>query len=270
MNQGYFFITLGKHYIDESIFLVNTIRKNGDNRPISLLINREDEEYANSKKVFDKLVYFEPNDDLWKDCITSFEKYCLYPRVNLEQYLPYSENIIVDTDVLCQYNTESLWSYLSNQDKCIVMLGRKNDLNWHWGRIKEVSYVYGKEVHHTHGGFFYIRKDKFLERFFLYCRNVFYEYDKYNCKRFFRGGRVDEIIFAIAHAKFDMFPLEFDEFPVMTFNYTPDIKIPSKLQTEGIQNIELSDYIPFVHMFDKMNGYNFQTLYKKIMEENRA
>lgn len=270
MDQGYFFITLGKYHIDESLFLIDTIRKNGDKHPISLLINREDEEYARSKGIFDKFVYFEPKDDLWKECNTNFEKYCLYPRVNFEKYLPYNETIIVDTDVLCQYNTDSLWNFLTQQDKSVVMLGRKNDLNWHWGTISEVSQAYGKTVHHTHGGFFYLRKSDFLKDFFSYSREVFYKYDEYNCKRFFRGGRVDEIIFAITHSHFDMFPLEFDSFPVMTFNYGSEIKIPSKLQTEGNQNIEMDNYIPFVHMFDKMNGYNFQSLYKKIMKENYA
>jgi len=51
----------------------------------------------------------------------------------------------------------------------------------------------------------------------------------------------------------------------MSFNYTPDIQIPSKLQTEGGQNVEMTDYIPFIHMFDKMGGENFTALYNKIM-----
>jgi len=266
MNQGYFFIALGKYYIDECVLLVNTIRKNGDIRPVSLLIHAEDEQYAWSKNIFDQMVYFEPNDELWKDCTTGFEKYCLYPRVNFEKYLPYKENIIVDSDVLCQYNPNKIWNYLSDQDKSVVMLGRKNDPNWHWGTINEVSVAYGKHVPHVHGGFFYLRKDNFVNTFFEYCREVFYRYDEYKCKRAFRGGRVDEIIFAIAHSHFNMNPLEFDQYPVMTFNYTPHIQIPSKLQTEGGQNKELMDYISFVHMFDKMTGVNFQSLYKKIME----
>jgi hypothetical protein len=94
---------------------------------------------------------------------------------------------------------------------------------------------------------------------------VFYRYDEYKCRRAFRGGRVDEIIFAIAHSYFNMDPVPFDEVPAMTFNYTPDMVIPSKLQTEGGQNIDLYDYIPFVHMFDKMDGDNFKSLYSKIM-----
>lgn len=263
--KGYFFIALGKYYIDECVLLVNTIRKQHDLLPVSLLIHKEDEEYARERGLFDKFVYFEPNDDLWRDCTTGFEKYCLYPRINFDKYLPYDENIIVDSDVLCQYNPRKVWNFLSARDCSIGMLGRYNDPRWHWGTISEVSQAYGKHVPHVHGGFFYLRKDIFLNEFFDCCREVFYKYDEYKCKRAFRGGRVDEIIFAIAHSHFDMKPLEFDQFPVMTFNYTPDIEVPSKLQTEGGQNVDLVDYIPFVHMFDKMVGSNFKSLYGKII-----
>ena len=52
--EGYFFIAIGKKYIDECYNLSLTIRKYGDTRPISLLINKEDQEYALSKNLFDK------------------------------------------------------------------------------------------------------------------------------------------------------------------------------------------------------------------------
>jgi len=267
LTQGYFLIALGKRYIDECYMLAETIGKQEDKRPISLLIHPEDEEYAKSKFMFDQLIHFTPKDVLWKDCETSFEKFCLYPRVNFEKYLPYDENIIVDSDVLCQYSPENLWNYLSNQPLPIKMLGRLNDPNWHWNSIEEVSKAYGQHVPHVHGGFFYLRKNSFLEQFFRYCRIVFYKYDEYKCKRAFRGGRVDEIIFAIAHSYFNLKPMPFDSVPAMTFNYGLDIVIPSKLQTEGGQNVELEDYIPFVHMFDKMEGSQFNSLYDKIMEK---
>jgi hypothetical protein len=265
ITQGYFLIALGKRYIDECFLLAETIGKQGDKRPISLLIHPEDEEYARSKYMFDQLIHFKPEGDLWKDCNTSFEKYCLYPRMIFNKILPYDENIIVDSDVLCQYNTDSMWNYFSNQQLPIKMLGRLNDTNWHWGTINEVSKAYGQHVPHVHGGFFFLRKNTFLDQFFDYCKIIFYRYDEYNCKRMFRGGKVDEIIFAIAHSYFKLNPVEFDSVPVMTFNYTPDISIPSKLQTEGGQDKELDDYIPFVHMFDKMGGPNFEALYRKIM-----
>jgi hypothetical protein len=267
MKQGYFYITLGKQYIDECVLLVNTIRKNGDNRPVSLLIHQEDEEYAKEKGLFDQYVYFNPSGSLWDECETSFEKYCLYPRLHLDDYLIYDETIITDTDVLCQSSTDNLWNYLSNQKHSLRMLGRKVDHNWHWGHIDSVSKRFGKNVPHVHGGFFYLRKDRLnLGKIFSTCKMFFYAYDDYGCIRGFRGGRVDEIIFALTHSFFNISPIEFDEIPIMTFNYGPEVQIPSKLQTEGSQNIEMNDYIPYVHMFDKMGGSNFTALYNKIME----
>lgn len=271
-TQGYFLIALGKHHIDESVALVDTIRKQGDTRPVGVLIHPLDMEYAKNKGVFSKFVLFNPDasfnteDRLWKDCKTPQEKYCIYPRLYLNDYLPFDENIIVDSDVLCQYNPDSIWKALKFGAP-IQMVGKENDPSWHWGRINEVSAAYGKQVPHTHGGFFYLRKDSFLKEFFAYARGVFYKYDEYRCLRNFRGGMTDEVIFAITFAHFDMVPLDFDDIPIMTFNYTPDIEIPSKLQTEGERPREISDYIPFVHMFDKLGGPYHTSLYKRIMEK---
>jgi len=263
--QGYFFIALGEQYIDECVILTQTIRKQNDERPVSLLIHQRDIEYAQQYNMFDKLVVFNPKDKLWENCTTNFEKYCLYPRLYLNSYTPYEESITVDSDVLCQYNADKVWKFCSQYTKPVVMTGRHDDPSWHWGHINEVSEAYGKKVPHVHGGFFYLRKDPFLDTFFDYCKEVFYKYDDYNCKRMFRGGKVDEIIFAIAHAHFDMLPVDFSQFPIMTFNYTPDMEIPSKIQTEGGRIEEMKDYIPFVHMFDKMGGQNYETLLSKII-----
>ena len=265
MSQGYFLIALGQRYIDECCLLANTIRKSGDQRPISLLIHGKDKVYAREKDIFDQLIEFEPVSGLFKECQTDFEKYCLYPRINFDYYIPYDQNIIVDSDVLCQWNPEHVWNYCSMNKVGIVMQGRINDPNWHWGTVEEVSREVGKHVSHVHGGFFYLRKTGFLEDFFNCAKHVFYNYDKYKCKRYFRGGRVDEILFAVTYAHYGIEPVEFDEYPIMTFNYTSDIQIPSKLQTEGGQNKEMNDYPPFIHMFDKMEGNEFKTLYGKIM-----
>lgn len=265
MAQGYFLIALGEYYVKESVVLTQTIRKQGDDRPVSLLVNDTCEDYARSTEMFDQYVKFDPNGPIWQESTTNFEKHCLFPRIHFDKYIPYDETMIVDTDVLCQYSTEKLWTTLTNQPIDIRMLGRYNDATWHWGTISEVSQAYGKHVPHVHGGFFYLRKSDFVNKFFDYCRQVFFDYDKYKCKRWFRDGRVDEIIFALAHAQFDIRPVEFDDIPIMTFNYNEQVQIPSRLQTEGNQNVELEDFIPFVHMFDKMTGSKFRSLYHRIM-----
>lgn len=176
----------------------------------------------------------------------------------------FDDDIITDTDMLCQCNTFNVWNYMSNQDIPIRMLGRNDDEKWHWGCINEVSSAFGKKIPHVHGGFIYLRKSEFLSEFFEYCRKLFYLYDEYKCKRFFRGGKVDEIIFAISHSNFDLSPIEFDSAPIMTFNYPEDIDLPSKLQTENGQNIMMDHYIPFIHMFDKMEGTVFQILFDRL------
>jgi len=265
MSQGYLLLALGTKYIDECVFLANTIRKQKDFRPISLVIHPSDEAYALSKGIFDQFILFKPEGEIWADCKTNFEKYCLYPRLILNEYLRYDETIIVDSDELCQFNPDHVWSYLSNRTSPIAMTGRIFDPYWHWGSILEVSNKLNRSVPHVHGGFFYLRKDPFLNIFFNYCKEVFWKYDELGCKRWYQNGRVDEIIFAIAHASYNMRPIEFDDYPIITFNYTPDIQIPSKLQTENNQNIIMANYIPFVHMFDKMHGSNFQALYEKII-----
>ncbi len=265
MTQGYLLIAIGKRFIDECSILVQTIRKQGDTRPVCLLINETDLDYAKSKNLFQDYVYFEPKGALWNECQTGFEKYCLQPRMHFDDYLIYDETVVVDSDVLCQAPTENLWKYLTESNKPIIMLGRVHDPKWHWGFINEVSQRFGKNVPHVHGGFFYMRKTPILGEFFSLAKFFFYKYDVYGCKRFYQNGRVDEIIFALVHATLGINPVEFDEFPVMTFNYTPDMSVPSKLQTEGGQNLLMNDYIPFVHMFDKMEGYNFKKLYEKIM-----
>jgi len=264
--EGYFFIAIGKKYIDECYNLSLTIRKYGDTRPISLLINKEDQEYALSKNLFDKLIHFEPNDKLFQDCKTNFEKFCLYPRINLDKYVPYQKTIITDSDMLCIYSMDQVWETFAKSDQPVQMLGFKNDLSWHWNTLKEVIEAYGKHIQHTHGGIFYINKTQNLEPFFNYCREVFYKYDEYKCKKYFRGGKVDEIIFAIAFSKFDYKPLEFTEHSIMTFNLLGEVILPTRLQTVNQIYKIMEKPFSLVHMFEKMEGENYQKLFKRIME----
>lgn len=270
-QEGYFFIGLGERYIDECYNLALTIKKQNDNRPIGLLIHEKDLEYAKKKQIFNTFVFFNPNSEcnIWKICNNYFEKYCLYPRLFLNEYTPFDISITVDSDVLCQYSPESIWKTLFEKEFPVQMIGRKYDMNWHFGTINEVIQAYGKHIPHVHGGFFYLKKEHELtKQFFDYAKTLVFKYDELKCKRWYAGlgGLVDEILFAITHSYFNLFPIEFDEFPIMTFNYESDVSIPSALQTEAGQNIFMNSPIPFVHMFDKLHGKNYNELFKKIMK----
>lgn len=247
MMQGYILIALGKVYIDEAVLAAKSIRKQGDPRPINILIRSEDEQYAKDKDSFTDITIFEPVSDFYDQCKVGFEKFGTYPKINLIHYSRYDENIFIDTDVLCQYNADSLWEYLRGRDNDVAMMGTKTDPSWHWGTINEVSAAFGKDVPHIHGGFLYFRKTSV--DFFEFCDKIAYRYDDLKCKRFYKGGMCDEIIFALAHSNFDYDPIEFDRYPIMTFNYGPDIDLPSRLQTHN--NTILEDYIPFIHVYDR-------------------
>ena len=272
MSQGYFLIALGQRYIVEASLLANTIKKHDESRPIALLINPEDLDYAKSFGCFDEYVPFDPtvDEETYKDCNNNFEKFCIYVRINFDKILPYDETINLDTDVLCQYNPDHLWEYLSQSDFPVRTLGKKRcDAHWHWNQGYNISQIVGKHIPAVHCGLIYIRKSKTTDKFYASVREKFLNYDKYGCKRFFRGSRTEEACYSLAFSEFDASPIEYHEYPVMTFNLDKNEVLPSKKQILIDDNnvpFEMSNYIPFIHMWEKMEGDNFKSLYERIMK----
>jgi hypothetical protein len=265
MTKGYLFLALGKFYIDEVYNLVLTINKHNDNKPKSIVVLKEDLEYANSLNVFDRVLEFQISE-LYNICTTEFEKYGSCPKLKIKDYLIYDETIVLDSDVLCICNTESLWDWLSTQSKDIVMLGFESDPEWHWGNWGKVCESNGFEMPHTHSGFFYLRKNSnLIEPFFRYATEAFLTYEKLHFLKWFRGGKAEEPCFAYAHAKINLKPVDYREFPVMTFNLTKDQTIPTMLQ--ATTGAILDGYIPFVHMFEKKDGENYKDIFERITKK---
>lgn len=255
MSKGYMFLAFGKKYCIEAINLSKTIRKTGDNLPISIVCEESDIDLLQQSDLFDNIIVHEFDHELYQiDCNTHFEKFCLIPRLLFNTFLVYDETIIVDTDMLCQYNPSNVWDLVSSIDQAVVMTGQNISPEWHFGFNHEVSKNLGKNVPESHGGFFYINKlHKDIDKFFELSIEVYQKYDSYKLRRLFRGGRVDEPIFAVVNAIMDYKVMEFGEEPIITFNYDDSIELPSKYQTFGkFKNPnpkELKDYIPFIHMF---------------------
>ena len=270
MTQGYFLIAIGKRYILEASYLAKTIKKQGDTRPICVLINAEDAEYAKSFNTFDLFSEFNPDlsDEFYEDCNNAFERFCIYARINFDTLLPFDETINLDTDVLCQYNPDHLWKYLKDGAPVQTLGKQKCDSHWHWSQGYNISNNVGKHIPAVHCGFIYIRKDPILSSFFDKVRESFINYDKYGCKRLFRGSRTEEACYSLAYSKFDISPIEYNAYPVMTFNYDKSEVLPSKkmiLIDDNNTALEMNNYIPFIHMWEKMDGENFKLLYEKIM-----
>lgn len=254
--QGYVLIAIGEQYIDEVCNLITTLRKYNDYRPVTVVIDADSVDYFKTKNRDDRTTYtllkvVDENFDCYR---TDFEIRGMYPKVNLYQFAPYEENIFLDSDVVCQYSTAKVWQYMSEQKQPVVMTGRKNDPSWYWGTIENVSRIFGKHVPHTHGGFIYFRKPE-AEKFAKFASDVVRRHDELGGLRQFRGSMADEFIYALSFAEFGYEPVNFDEYPIMTFNI-PAADIPTKLQTS--ENKILDDYIPFIHMYDRgMYGATF-------------
>jgi len=258
MNQGYFYLCLGKYYIEESCNLVDTIKIHDKIRKHGALVNKEDYDFALSTGRFDVIIINDYSNELYKFEKTSFEKYCLIPRLLFPTFLPFEESIVIDSDVLCIWSMEDVWRIFSNFGQDICMCGYVKDSSWHWGTIDNVSASYGKTIPHTHGGIFYIRKTEKCKQFFKDCIQFFHDYDKYGFLKKFRGGRVDEPIFAISMAKNNMIPVDFVDYRIMTFNLESGCVLPCNIQTEGGRNISCGNNFPLVHMFEKMTGKNYR------------
>lgn len=264
-TQGYFFIALGRIYIDEAVNLLKSIKIFDQSRKFGILINDSDFDYTNNLNLFDSIIINDYSNELYNYAKTPFERYCLIPRITFNEYLPFDENLIIDTDVICIYDPTLVWKYFESSAQNIGMTGFSWDETWHWGTIQIISETIGVKIPHTHGGIFYIRNKESLKNYFNQCHNIFHLYDDFKLLRNFRGGRVDEPIFAIAMALNNMTPLDFIEYPIITFNLKHDSTIPTNIQTVNELNFECKHYIPFVHMFEKSDGINYKILLNRIL-----
>ena len=282
MSVGYFQLGLGERYIDESCDFVWSLRQFKDNYPVSILVKEEDYDYALSKKVFDKVIMLDESGPLFALCKNGFEKYCVFPRINLLKYIPYSECIVIDTDVLCTHSPDKAWDSFRDKGQPFNCVGNYYDPSFHWSNIDAINNKLGMNVACAHGGMFYINKNfgkEDLETFFLHVLYAFLNYDSLGFVREFedrefdrdadKGAMTDEIMFGYALSKMKFVLLDFSLYSIMTFeidNYLVNEMIfPNHRQTYKEYTlywekygkdkpIIMSDPIPFVHIF----GYGSQ------------
>lgn len=265
-NESYLFLCFGKTYIDDSRDLIETLRSCGDLRPINIVTFPEDYEYAKELKIFDHIFTFDlKNHELFSFCRTNFERFCLLPRLELFNFLNTDYTIVLDTDVLCAFGTDKVWDFMRQKNQDLIMLGSKNNPIWHWGQWGKICSNINILPQETHGGFFFIKKTKNLKKIFDDAKECFINYDNLNMLRFYQNGAVDEPCFSYAFSKNKLSPIEFSEFPIMTFNLTVDDSIPTLKMTETRQAKIMNDFIPFIHMFEKNNGKNFLAIKEKII-----
>lgn len=266
LNQSYLFLCFGRSYILDSQDVIDTLRACGDHKPVNIVVLPEDFQFAKESGFFDYVHSLDIfNHELFPFCQTSFEKFCLLPRLELYKFLTTEYTIVLDVDVLCSYNTNKIWDFLIQKNQDLIMLGSKNNPAWHWGYWGEICSQINIIPQETHGGLFFLKNTKNLKKIFEDAKECFLNYDNLGMLRFYQNGAVDEPCFSYAFSKNGLEAVEFSEFPIMTFNLTSEDDMPTRKMTEARQSKLMDDFIPFIHMFEKNNGKNFLTIKEKII-----
>jgi hypothetical protein len=270
MTRGYLLLAFGRYYIDEASNLVRTLRKFGDEYPVSILCNREDIEYITSIKLFDKIIPFNFDNEFSTLDKTPFEKYGGTPKILMVDYSPYDETIYTDTDMLVQSNTKNVWDIMSSLNQSYVVTGINADLND--PLVIYLSKKLNKDVskmYTIHSGIVYYNKLHTDFNLFSDTLKYFWKnYDEYGLSiRNFRDGKADEHAIFAAISKLNYEIINPFKFPIITHNYHSDIKLPSNIVTGGSMytvSAILDSPIPFIHMFkDHRNHYD--VLYNRLI-----
>lgn len=265
----------GRSYVDECRHAVDMINMFDKNRPKSILTNKNDEEYAVSLGCFDDVIAIDfESEPLLSTEKNSHNLFCVIPRILMPKYLPYDKTLALDSDIVTMHDPQQVWDFMNSKDQAFVCCGYDYEDDWHWGKIKDVVAVVGKDVPSIHGGVLFFNKQHAgMQKFSNDCVEICEKYDDYGCKRMFRGGMTDEVIFAIAMANQDYRPLNYVDYPIVSFNIPPNVELPLMYHTMTGMNI--SSYqktkkpIVFNHIFFHegnnlaLLGY-YKTFYKML------
>ena len=195
MKKGYLLMGFGRKYIEECVKISETI-KIFDNNPISILTHEKDRDFISSIDFkFDKIIYIDEKDIIDKNPHNSF---CVKPRIHMPKYTPYDETISLDSDMVCIYRTQQIWNFFKESDTPFMCCGYDYEKCWHWGGVSNIEKKIKLKIPSIHGGVLYFnKKNKNFNRFYELCLDAMKNYDNYGCKKLFRGGMTDEVIFQL-------------------------------------------------------------------------
>ena len=229
LNEGYFVMGFGKKYIDECEKIIETLRVFDSHRPVALMTHRNDKKYVNTKRIFDDVIYVD-EEDIKDDNIHN--SFCVKSRIHMPKYMPYDKIISLDSDMVCIHNPQHAWDFFNKTEKPFMCCGYNYEKCWHWGKVDNIIKKIGKNIPSIHGGVLYFNKThKDFNIFYDYSKDALNNYDNYNCLRSFRGGMTDEVIFSIAMAKLDILPLNYEKYPIVSFNLPISIELPAFIQS---------------------------------------
>ena len=207
------------------------------------------------------------------------ERYNILPRLRATDYAPYTEFIMLDTDILCSGPTDGVWASFQRSGQAISAPGLVTDCKWHFGTICAVSSKLGltSQLPHVHAGAVYVNMrlgqsaKTELKKFRADTVYAFKNYDALGFKRWFRQkSRVLEILYSYAFSRAGYAPLDFYEHLIINFNIKATEALPSGLQRIGgyePRRAPGGGVYPFTHYFIKAGfGGDYTQHYKALTQ----
>lgn len=114
MKEGYLTIASGAYkYFEMAVCFVNSLRYQGDERPVSLLTTNPDDEFLQKhRNVFDQVIDISGRKDEYCarfNFTTPHEQNGIFPRLLMFELSPYDKTVYVDADCMALRNTDVLW-----------------------------------------------------------------------------------------------------------------------------------------------------------------
>jgi len=269
IKEGYIFMGFGKKYVDECQLCAEMIDAYDKDRPKAILTNKADYEYAKTKEVFDDIIVLDYETEKYlKDEKNSHNLYCVIPRILMSDIIPYEKTLAIDSDIACIANPNRMWDYINEKNEPFVCCGYDYLASWHWGKVAQVDKKVGKKIPAIHGGLLCFNKGhENYKKFRDDCFDALDNYADYGCLTQFRGGMTDEVIFAIAMAKNNITPMDYVEYPVVSFNLPFEVGLPCHFHTiNGLKRntwVKCNKPIMFNHLF--FHERNNQRLYNDFL-----
>ncbi len=237
--EGYVVIALGEKYIQLAKNFERTLRQYGDTRPVHI-VTQDD---------------IDTDNEMYRDCDVPNEKFNCYPKIHINEYLPFEHNILIDADVLCVGDTQPVWDLCLNQSQFILHRGWAAVTKWNRGLQSKVAEKHKFTPPRIHGAFVYLRKSEIDPEFFRFMqKDVWFDY-KYWCtedvkSRHHRLSRSDQVIYALAYGRFGFTPCELMETPIMTHIATARSANPpyDRITFKSNQGPKLDHPVAFAHI----------------------
>lgn len=252
-SEGYILIAIGERYKIMVNNFISTLRKMGDYRRVHII----DENNLNT------------STKLFSSCQSSFERYGTYPKITLNEYLPFTHNIFLDADMLCGGNTEQVWDYFKSSNIFVHQLGLY-DPNWNNGFVDYFENRYKKKLFKSHGSLIYINRDLVDINFFNFMQNeVWNNYVDYTGSNqlVYKNSRTDQVIYSIAESFWGIIPSSMMNHPFVThIDRYEQVKHP---QTEvNFRNFRKQFQVPisFYHMWEKSDTATYRDILKLILD----